>query len=126
MATNLPCLLHNNRRNFATNASIPVILDANNGLSQPSDTMVASVAPPESQKKSLSSRKKKRYSFVCLANEVTHFSEVSKCKKNHIFPQGRAGGPLGPRAARESTQKHCWGVCWQCWMIIIAKISRGG
>ena len=56
--------LYNRSRNFATNDSIPIILDANNGLSEQSDTLVASVAPPESHKKSVSVRKKKRLSFV--------------------------------------------------------------
>ena len=64
MATNLPRLLHNNGRNFATNSSIPIILDANSGLSQRSDTIVASVAPPESQKKQFELPEKKRDSFV--------------------------------------------------------------
>ena len=70
------CLLHNSSRNFETNDSIPIILDANNGLSHLSDTTVASVAPPESQKKKFELPKKKRDSFVSLANEVPHFSEL--------------------------------------------------
>ena len=46
-----------NHRNFATTASILIILDANNGLTKRSDTMVASVALPEAPQKSSVVRK---------------------------------------------------------------------
>ena len=51
---------------------------------------------------------------------------VQAVKKKLTEVKTGAPVPLGPRAARESTQKHCWGVPWQCLMKFIAKISRGG